>query len=297
MNSRKLKARVLASARTESAKPKQGHRYAGPESAYEFAFADTDFLLQREMRGMRLLLEYAKPDLVQTKLGIEHTIVVFGSARFPSPETAAAQLAAATKAVADTPNDTLSTQQLTIAKRNMRTARYYTEAQALGALVAKHDATCDPDERLVICTGGGPGIMEAANRGAFEAGGLSVGLNISLPHEQAPNPYLTPELCFQFHYFAIRKMHFMMRAKALVAFPGGFGTLDELFEVVTLIQTTKAARVPILLFDRAWWQRLINFDALVEDGVISPEDLALFTFVETAAEAWQSICSFYDIKS
>jgi uncharacterized protein (TIGR00730 family) len=262
-------------------------RYAAPGSSYRFAFTDQDFLTRRETRGMRLQLEYAKADLVQQEMGVDSTIVVFGSARFLAPEQAEQALAAARASG--------EAARIAQAERQLANSRYYAEAQRLGQLVAAHSQCCMPDDRLVICTGGGPGIMEAANRGAFEAGGLSMGLNIALPHEQRPNPYLTPELCFQFHYFALRKMHFFMRAKALVAFPGGFGTLDELFETLTLIQTRKSERVPILLFDRDWWLKLIDFDFLVESQVISPEDKDLITFVSSAEEAWQSIRGFYRI--
>jgi uncharacterized protein (TIGR00730 family) len=270
MNAESLKKKILADSREELAARQRNTRYDGPESAYEFAFSDQSFLTRREMRGVRLQLEYTKPDLVQQEHGVDATMVVFGSARIKPKEQASTS-------------------------HEQRMARYYEEARKLGELTATHGVSCVPDERLVVCTGGGPGIMEAANRGAFEAGGLSVGLNIALPHEQAPNPFLTPELCFQFHYFALRKMHFLMRAKVLVAFPGGFGTLDELFEVLTLIQTGKASPVPILLFDKAWWQKLINWDFLMSEGMISPQDLDLFRFVETADDAWAEICRFYAI--
>jgi hypothetical protein len=271
MNAESLKKKILADAREELASRRRNTRYDGPQSAYEFAFSDPSFITRRELRGVRLQLEYTKPDLIQQEHGIDATMVVFGSARIKSTDDARTE-------------------------RELRMARYYEEARKLGALAAGHGLKCLPDERLVVCTGGGPGIMEAANRGAFESGGLSVGLNIALPHEQVPNEYLTPELCFQFHYFALRKMHFLMRAKVLVAFPGGFGTLDELFEVLTLIQTGKASPVPILLFDQAWWEKLINWEFLVSEGMISSEDLQLFRFVETADQAWEEICRFYAIS-
>ena len=239
-------------------------------NAYRLAFADPEFLLRRETRGIRIQLEMLKPDLEQTQQGIESTIVVFGSARFPAPENA-------------------------VGERDKRNAVYYDKARLFGRLVAAYSADKPAAERLFICTGGGPGIMEAANRGAAELGAQTVGLNIALPHEQSGNRYVTPSLSFKFHYFAIRKMHFMMRAKALVAFPGGFGTLDELFEVITLVQTRKAKPVPIVLFGTDYWKRLLNFDVLVEEGAISPEDLALFSYADEPAEAWDVIRSFYGL--
>jgi uncharacterized protein (TIGR00730 family) len=255
--------------------------------ASRLAFADPEFLLRRETRGIRFQLEMLKPDLAQTQAGIEHTVVVFGSARFPDMATAQAKLQAATQSG--------QPQEIAQAETGMRNAQHYENARNFAHLVAR-SCTCLPDdEKLFICTGGGPGIMEAANRGAQEAGSPSVALNIALPHEQHPNPYVTPELSFKFHYFALRKMHFMMRAKALVAFPGGFGTLDELFEVMTLVQTRKARPVPILLFGTDYWKRLINMEVLVEEGTISREDLKLFSYVDTPEAAWQVICDFYQL--
>jgi len=254
--------------------------------AYRLAFADPEFLLRRETRGIRFQLELLKPDLAQQEAGIHHTVVVYGSARFMSMEAAQARLQAAQG------GDEASLRQ---AQQAVRNAVYYEQARQFARLVSEH-CSCMPDhERLYICTGGGPGIMEAANRGAFEAGVPSVAMNIVLPHEQVANPYVTPELSFKFHYFALRKMHFMMRAKALVAFPGGFGTLDELFEVLTLVQTRKARPVPILLFGSDYWKRLFNPHALVEDGAISEEDLELFQYVDSPAQAWQQICDFYKL--
>jgi uncharacterized protein (TIGR00730 family) len=256
--------------------------------AHRLAFADPAFLLRRETRGIRLQLEMLKPDLAQAEAGIEHTVVVFGSARFSDRATALAQLQAAEQ----------SGQAQAVAKAQalVRNAEHYENARVFAKLVAQSCAALPPDEKLFICTGGGPGIMEAANRGASEAGALSVALNIALPHEQHPNPYVTPSLSFKFHYFALRKMHFMMRAKALVAFPGGFGTLDELFEVVTLVQTRKARPVPILLFGSDYWHRLINMDLLVNEGMISADDLHLFRYVDTPEAAWRAICEFYQLK-
>jgi uncharacterized protein (TIGR00730 family) len=254
-------------------------------NADRIAFADPEFLLRREVRGIRMQLEMLKPELGQTEHGIDNTVVVFGGARFCSPEDAQAAL---TKAQASG-----DAKALTVAQRLVRNAPYYTQARKFGQLVAEHCMSCPLKDKMFICTGGGPGVMEAANRGAKEGGAVSVGLNIALPHEQGANPYVTPELSFKFHYFAMRKMHFMMRAKALVAFPGGFGTLDELFEVLTLVQTRKAKPVPIFLFGSQYWKRLINFEALVEEGAISSEDVNLFTYVDDPQTAWNEIKRFY----
>ena len=256
--------------------------------AHRLAFADPEFLLRRETRGIRFQLEMLKPDLAQAEAGIDHTVVVFGSARFVDSATAQAQLEAAEQSG--------HTSDILKAKASVRNADYYEKARTFAQLVAKSCSCLPAEEKLFICTGGGPGIMEAANRGAQEAGALSVALNIALPHEQHPNPYVTPDLSFKFHYFALRKMHFMMRAKALVAFPGGFGTLDELFEVMTLVQTRKARPVPILLFGSAFWKSLINMDVLLQEGTISPDDLQLFHYVDTPEDAWQAICDFYRLN-
>ena len=255
--------------------------------AYRLAFADPEFLLRRETRGIRFQLEMLKPDLAQQAQGIESTVVVFGSARFPAPEDAQPALAAA-QASGDP-------EALRVAQRRMRNAHYYDQARLFAALVANYSANLPAAERLYICTGGGPGIMEAANRGAHEMGALNVGLSIALPHEQGGNRYVSPSLNFKFHYFALRKMHFMMRAKALVAFPGGFGTLDELFEVVTLVQTGKAKPVPIILFGVDYWRKLLNLDLLIEEGAISSGDVELFTYVDTPEDAWAAIRAFYKI--
>ena len=270
----------------EAAAFKTPPRYDGPESSYQLAFTDNEFLLRPELRPVRMQLELLKPELVQQEQGIEHTIVIFGSARIPAPEDAAESLA---KAQAG--GNALAVSR---AEQRLAMSRYYEEARRFAAIVTERSrALATP---IVVCTGGGPGIMEAGNRGAFEQGGKSLGLNIVLPHEQAPNPYITPELCFQFHYFALRKMHFLMRSVALVCFPGGFGTLDELFETMTLIQTGKCRRRPILLFGREFWTKLINFDWLVETGMISPEDVQLFRFVESAEEAWQILAQDYGLE-
>ncbi|HEX4235682.1 MAG TPA: TIGR00730 family Rossman fold protein [Caldimonas sp.] len=258
-------------------------RYEGPESAYRLAFTDTEFLLREELRPVRLQLELLKPELVQDEQGVEATIVFFGSARVVAPDVAERELAAA-RAGGDS-------RLLKAAQTRVAMSRYYEEARRFAGIVTRRSTSLD--KPIYVVTGGGPGIMEAGNRGAFEVGGKSVGLNIVLSHEQVPNRYITPELCFQFHYFALRKMHFLMRAIALVCFPGGFGTLDELFEVLTLVQTGKSRMRPILLFGREFWTRLIDFDLLIETGMISPEDIHLFHFVETAEEAWALLAAEY----
>jgi uncharacterized protein (TIGR00730 family) len=255
--------------------------------AYRLAFADPEFLLRRETRGIRFQLEMLKPDVEQQAQGIENTVVVFGSARFPAPEQAQQALQLAL--------DSGDAQALAVAQRHERNAVFYEQARLFGGLVATHSKPLPPAQQLFICTGGGPGIMEAANRGAQEMGAPTVGLNIALPHEQGFNRYVTPSLSFKFHYFALRKMHFMMRAKALVAFPGGFGTLDELFEVITLVQTRKAKPVPIILFGSSYWKRLLNFDVLIEEGAISPEDLDLIEYVDEPQAAWDAIKTFYQL--
>jgi uncharacterized protein (TIGR00730 family) len=255
--------------------------------ASRLAFADPEFLLRRETRGIRFQLELLKPDLEQQAHGIENTIVVFGSARFRSEEEAATLVTAA-EAGGDQ-------EAIRRARALARNAHYYEKARAFGRIVAQYSAGKEPRDMLFICTGGGPGIMQAANRGAYEADGISVGLSIALPMEEAANPYVTPALSFKFHYFALRKMHFMMRAKALVAFPGGFGTLDELFEVITLVQTRKAKQVPIVLFGTDYWKRLLNFDVLIEEGVISPADLGLFHYADDPQVAWDVIRGFYSL--
>ncbi|MFT7115912.1 MAG: hypothetical protein ACI9I0_001119 [Rhodoferax sp.] len=285
-NTEHLNERRLADAWAElQAQSDQGNSLEA--DAYRLAFADPEFLLRRETRGIRFQLEMLKPDLDQAEQGIEHTIVVFGSARFSSPEDAQKILQQAQLSGDAT--------QLALAQRHVRNSQYYDQARLFARIVATYSAHRRTEERLFIATGGGPGIMEAANRGAHEMGALSVGLNIALPHEQGANPYITPNLSFKFHYFALRKMHFMMRAKALVAFPGGFGTLDELFEVITLVQTRKAKPVPIILFGTKYWKRLLNTDVMIEEGVISPQDLALFNYVDEPEAAWDTIKNFYGL--
>ena len=255
--------------------------------AYRLAFADPEFLLRRETRGIRFQLEMLKPDLAQHERGIHNTVVVYGSARVREAAIAQEQLAVAEAGG--------NPQAIARARALLRNSAYYNHARELGRIVARHSARCSPENQLYICTGGGPGVMEAANRGAHDEGALNVGLNIALPHEQSANPYITPELSFKFHYFALRKMHFMMRAKALVVFPGGFGTLDELFEVITLVQCKKAKPVPIVLFGSVYWQRLLNLDVLVEEGTVSPEDLRLFTYADDPQAAWDYIRRFYNL--
>lgn len=256
--------------------------------SYRLAYKDTDFLLKDELRPARLQLELLKPELILKEHNIENTIIIFGSARIPEPVAAQKQSAKAEKSARENPADKLLARTARIARSITANSKYYEEARRLSNLISHANKSLN-DARFVVVTGGGPGIMEAANRGAHDAGAESIGLNIVLPFEQKPNEYITPDLCFQFHYFAIRKMHFLIRAKALVVFPGGFGTLDELFETLTLIQTKKIKPIPVLIFGRDFWDRVIKFDAMVEEGVISPEDMDLFQYVETAEEAWEII--------
>ena len=253
--------------------------------SYRLAYTDDDFLLRDDLRAARLHLEWLKADLIQNEHNIESTVVIFGGARIQEEKKAQAALDEANKLLAKNANSPTYKQQQKAAKNALDNSYYYQEAR----LLAKKISTLSlqhQGKKFVVVTGGGPGVMEAANRGAADIGGKSVGLNIVLPFEQKPNPYITPELCFQFHYFAIRKMHFIKRAVGLIAFPGGFGTLDELFETLTLIQTKKIKAVPIVLVGKKYWRRLIDFDFLVEQGTIAEADLSLFHFVETAADAY-----------
>jgi hypothetical protein len=265
-------------------------------STYKRADSDLDFLQRDELRAVRLQLEWFKPELIQQDEGIESTIVVFGSSRLHEPHAAQAQLVKAELDLAQSPTDADKQQAVAIAKNQLALAPYYDQAREFGRLVS---AACQLDGRCeyVIVTGGGPGIMEAGNRGAADVGAKSIGLNIALPFEQTPNPYITPSLCFQFRYFALRKMHFQNRAKALVVFPGGFGTLDELFGTLTLLQTGKVKNVSVVLVGRAYWEDLINWKKLVEYGLVSPKDLSLFHFAETAAEAWEIIARKHQKES
>ncbi|MBT5483904.1 MAG: TIGR00730 family Rossman fold protein [Gammaproteobacteria bacterium] len=274
-------------------------RFANPENngleneqlnspAYRLAFDDMDFLLRDEMRPVRFLLELSKPEILLTEHGVNHSVVMFGSARTCDMEQAISNRDAARQALENDSDNSSLGEAYAKAEAAIRHAEYYEQARELASLVSARSG-CDDCPKLHVITGGGPGVMEAANRGASEVGSESVGLNIVLPHEQQPNPYITPELCFQFHYFAMRKMHFMLRARALVAFPGGFGTMDELFETLTLIQTGKIKHLPVLLFGKDYWQKLINFDLLVEEGMINREDLSIFQFVDDVERAWDII--------
>jgi uncharacterized protein (TIGR00730 family) len=262
------------------------HQTLSPQTdhpAYRLAFQDNDFLLRDDLRPVRFQLELLKAELALTEAGIKSTFVFYGSARIPSPEAADALVAAAT-----------TDDERAIAERLQAKSFYYTQAYELARLASGADFDGNPATRdFVVCSGGGPSIMEAANKGAHDMGAPTIGLNIVLAHEQMPNAWVTPGLSFQFHYFALRKMHFLMRAKAVAVFPGGYGTLDELFELLTLVQTGKVAPLPIVLFGRDFWMRIVNFAALADEGVISREDLALFRFVETAGEAWAIISDFY----
>ena len=257
-------------------------------SAYKRADSDSDFLQRDALRAVRLQLEWFKPELIQQDEGIESTMVVFGSARLLEPEAAKAKLLIAEQELSQAPADPEKKRALAIARNQTSLSHYYDEAREFAQLVSascQRDGNCE----FVIITGGGPGIMEAANRGAADVGAKSIGLNIALPFEQTPNPFITPELCFQFRYFALRKMHFLNRAKALVVFPGGFGTMDELFETLTLIQTGTVKDISVILIGRTFWEDLINWNKFVECGLISPDDCSLFHYAETAAEAWEII--------
>jgi uncharacterized protein (TIGR00730 family) len=256
------------------------------DPSYRLAFRDTDFLLREELRPVRFQLELLKPEMLLDEAGVGSTLVMYGSARIPPPEAVETALEGARD---------LPVEQRMVVERLAEKAKYYGEARALARLVSEKAIVENGQRQFVVCSGGGPSIMEAANRGAHDAGAESVGLNIVLPHEQAPNPYVTPHLSFQFHYFALRKMHFLLRARAVAVFPGGFGTFDELFELLTLIQTGKMKRIPVLLFGKEFWTRVIDFGALAREGVISPEDLELIIWCETAEEAWEHIAAFYKI--
>mgnify|MGYP006278106965 FL=1 len=255
------------------------------EDSYKFAFNDEEFLSRRETIGIRFELELLKPELHLKEHGIEHTITVFGSTRFVSRETAE-QLV----------RDAKTPEEMAAAKKALLHSQYYESAREFGKLVAGYNKTQKENaNKLHICTGGGPGIMEAANRGAFENGDETIGFNISLPREQHPNPYISPGLSFRFHYFALRKMHFMLRARAIVAYPGGFGSFDELFEVLTLIQTKKVVTIPVVLVGKSFWNEMVNFKEMVNFGVIDQEDMKFIHFAETAQEAWQVIQDWYQL--
>lgn len=256
--------------------------------SYRVAYKDVDFLGRPEMRAARLELELLKPELYLHENGVHSTIVVFGSTRIVEHSAALEEVKKAKQELAEAPNDALRQRALGRAERLLTRSHYYDAAREFAHLVAT-ECQNGPQHDYVIVTGGGPGIMEAANRGAYDADAKSVGLNIRLPHEQQPNPYITPELCFQFHYFAMRKLHFLLRAKALVAFPGGFGTLDELFDALTLRQTGRMQAIPIILFGREYWEKVIDFQFLADEGTVADEDLDLFDFAETPAEAWEIV--------
>lgn len=261
--------------------------------SYEPAIEDVDFLRGDDARGVRIQLDYLKPESLLNEHGVRHTIVVFGSTRIVEPAAAKMHVEQLRGALSAEPGSGDLERRLRVAERILAKSQYYDVAREFAGLVAQ--AGDGPtDSRLVVLTGGGPGLMEAANRGAHEAGAKTVGLNITLPHEQYPNPYVTPELCFQFHYFALRKMHFMMRAKALVAFPGGFGTFDELFETLTLIQTRKINPLPVVLVGEEYWRNVIDLDFLVDEGVIDVEDRDLFWYAETAEMIWKGLLHWYE---
>lgn len=263
--------------------------------SYRKSDEDPDFLTSPETRGLRLQLEYLKAESLLRRHGVKDTIVVFGSTRIAEPAVAKRRLDEARSAASSRPGDPLAAERLAIAERLFEKARYYEVARAFGALVgAARESGERP--RLAIVTGGGPGIMEAANRGAFEAGAETVGLNITLPREQLPNPYVTPALCLRFRYFALRKLHFMLRARALVAFPGGFGTFDELFETLTLVQTGKVEPMPVILVGKDYWRRAFDVDFLIAEGVIEPEDRDLFRYAESAQDIWAEIRRWGDRK-
>ncbi|TAJ10255.1 MAG: TIGR00730 family Rossman fold protein [Nitrospirae bacterium] len=263
--------------------------------SYRRADKDPDFLSRDELRPVRLQLELLKPELIQQDEGIRSTVVVFGSARLCEPAEAQRHLAQAEEVLRQQPDDPDRRRSVAIARRQLALSTYYDEAREFGRLVSS-SCQVNGECEFVVVTGGGPGIMEAANRGAADVGAKSMGLNITLPHEQRPNPYITPALCFQFRYFALRKMHFLLRAKALVAFPGGFGTMDELFEALTLLQTGTVHGITIVLVGRAFWERLINWPMLVEEGLVSPEDLHLLHYAETAREVWDIIASAQQVS-
>jgi len=252
-------------------------------AAYKLAYQDIDFLLRQDLRPVRFQLELLKPELLMNEANIGSTFVFYGSARIPEPAKADALLASAQ-----------TDYQRKVAERLKAKSHYYDIARQL----ARHASRCECDEEgkkhFVVCSGGGPSVMEAANRGAQDEGKESIGLNIVLPHEQLPNSYVTPDLSFQFHYFALRKMHFLLRARAVAVFPGGFGTFDEFFELLTLIQTGKVRPLPILLFGKDFWTRVIDFEALAEEGVISPGDVDLFHWCEDADEAWRFVRDYYE---
>ena len=261
-------------------------------STYQRADLDIEFLDDDNVRGTRLELDYLKPELNLRANNIQHTIVVFGGTRIPEPAAAKRNVDELQQSLEHSPADTVLVERLAIAERIMAKSVYYDIAREFGAIVGRSGAGPD-DSRVTLMTGGGPGMMEAANRGAFDVGAKSIGLNITLPHEQFPNPYVTKELCFSVRYFAIRKLHFLLRAKALVVFPGGFGTLDELFETLNLVQCRKIQPLPIVLVGEEFWNEVIDTEFLIKEGVIDPEDRELFCYAETAGEIWDQICHWH----
>jgi uncharacterized protein (TIGR00730 family) len=265
----------------------ESHPTTSPQTqhpSYRLAFADMDFLLRQELRPVRFQLELLKTEMLLDEARIGSTLVIYGSARIPPPESAQGLVIAAE-----------DHRGRAVARSLAAKAKYYEEARALARIASECAIVENGMRQFVVCSGGGPSIMEAANRGAADVGAESVGLNIVLPHEQAPNAYVTPELSFQFHYFALRKMHFLLRARAVAVFPGGFGTFDEFFELLTLIQTGKMKPIPVLLFGAEFWQRVVNFEELANEGVINFDDMKIFTTVETAEEAWAEIVKFYEL--
>lgn len=283
MTETKVPSRVFARAQEDAETARaQSHTPQTEHPAYKLAFQDMDFLLREDLRPVRFQLELLKPQLLLDEANIASTLVMYGSARIPEPDKAAALLELAE-----------DDQSRKIAERLVAKSKYYDVARELAQISSKFPVDEDGKRHFVVCSGGGPSIMEAANRGAQDVGADSIGLNIVLPHEQAPNPYVTPSLSMQFHYFALRKMHFLLHARAVAVFPGGFGTFDESFELLTLIQTGKIARIPVLFYGREFWDRVVSFEALCEEGVISPRDLDLITYCETAEEGWDAIKRFY----
>ena len=277
----------------EAIKKTQNVRKIMASPTYKRADLDLDFLSKDELRPSRLQLEFLKPELALEETGVKYTIVVFGGTRIVKTEVAQHDFEMAQEALSENPKDEDLRRKVKVAKRVLAKSRYYDVAREFGRIVGQ--AGHGPlDCRLVVVTGGGPGLMEAANHGAFDVGAKSVGLNITLPHEQFPNPYITPELCFQFRYFAIRKMHFLMRAKALVVFPGGYGTLDELFEVLTLIQTRKVEPLPVILVGEKYWRYAFDVQYMADEGTIDQTDVELFTYAETAKEIWRRILDWYE---
>ena len=275
--------RIFPSSKTDAKSAEHVPSIPQTESpAYKLAFQDSEFLLREDLRPVRFQLELLKPELLLNEANIASTFVFYGSARIPAPDMADALVAAAA-----------NPEQEAIAERLKAKSRYYEVARELARIASRCATDGEGKRHFVVCSGGGPSIMEAANRGAWEEGQETIGLNIVLPHEQLPNRYVTPDLSFQFHYFALRKMHFLLRARAVAVFPGGYGTFDEMFELLTLIQTGKVRPLPILLFGQDYWNRVVNFQAMVDEGVIAPHDLDLIRWCENADEAWEYVRAFY----